>query len=165
MSVFFPITCSPTVYCPLWWQPWFLLDVCQLIYHSHGVGYNVLAEDLMYSNKCVSNISLLLVTHGMWIFHHRDKACSALLYANGREETRAGLSHTMNAIVCSLQRQFIRRCLLLEQTVFLTASYWIPLPPCVSLGFGGAFLWGEWPLALFQEQQRSFRVESFTLHQ
>lgn len=47
--------------------------VCQLIYLSHGLGYNVLAEDLIYSNKCCSNISLLLVTLGMKIFHHRGK--------------------------------------------------------------------------------------------
>lgn len=48
-------------------------DVCQLIYLSHGLGYNVLAEDLIYSNKCCSNISLLLVTLGMKIFHHRGE--------------------------------------------------------------------------------------------
>jgi len=55
-------------------------DVCQLIYLSHGLGYNVLAEDLIYSNKCCSNISLLLVTLGMKIFHHRgeDPQCIAV---------------------------------------------------------------------------------------
>ncbi|RXN20979.1 ecto-NOX disulfide-thiol exchanger 1 isoform X1 [Labeo rohita] len=46
-------------------------------------------EDLIYSNKCVGNISLLLVTLGMKIFHHTGPACSALLYANGREESQA----------------------------------------------------------------------------
>lgn len=165
MSVFFPITCSPTVYCPLWWQPWFLLDVCQLICHSHGFGI----MSLQRTWCTVTNASVIL-NCSWWHLACRFSitgvrpAVSAPLYANGREETRAGLSHTMNVIVGSLQRRFIWRCLLFERIVFLTASYWIPLPFCVSLGFGGAFLQGVRPLALFQEQHRSFRVESFTLN-
>ncbi len=104
---FLPMTCSPTVYCPLWWQPWFLLDVCQLICHSHGFGY----MSQIYVGYMSLQRTWCTVTNASVIFHcsWSNLACrfpitevrpavSAPLYANGREETRAGLSHTMNEI-------------------------------------------------------------------